>query len=1713
MDGGADHATIFEAFDGRPVPRSWWADLCTALLGLEASIALVDRPILSPLVAHLARHGNTLRTHASSRPVVKRPTQIVDTHPGSATLFSLRDTQVLGLRPLIHIGLCALLDAGVGGRGRPERLLQMVRGALDSNGSELYGVLGAARTIPELLRAADSAASQGSLPVGFAGIWSSWLRDTLLRWMRRDPSRLRLALEPVVLLPQPDDPYIPVLTEPEAPDSALILGNTSTPASTDAESVSTVYRVARAASDSLDRASIGDLLIAAELRLPAPLDEHLCRESVRRAYDLVSTAPDTTESYVALALLLAGGIREIDLGGVVWGGEQAASPHSIDPVVPLLYRRIKLPAHAVRPDEGLSDWLQRTTDVLAWPLPPAVHQLLLMLQGSPREGQAVLPLLGQSPARPYSLHAVIDALVPSAKVGALAPRAALASRIAAKLGSEMAQLAMADTFGVPPVPAYYSAMPEHDLAKVIAQIQSQRFGEPVTAPMGRHHHVGSRLVLTPDAAKQWPRLLRERIKAASRQQDDVLAQWRASRDHLVAALCCATGHRPENALGKIHLGDVIPEYGLILLQDKQVDALRTTRVAATGRLWLSELRRYLDFLIKVAEPEGRAPGGDLAASILRNEMPLFSLSAPDGTVVPMTVGQMREGMPLELRSVDNFYRHRLNQRLLEDNFLKGRVDPELRHAQLGWVVSPAHLHSDLSPRAPVSLATGLGQCIDDILTADGWDLPSDRKTRWTWDGVPLPALVDWDAEFATQQRTQDEALKQVRRQIQEKWKKVEGPVLARMAEAFRTYCPLLQVDLLKKRLVHEIEGGRGVELNADHHGLICDHVRQGDEEPSSGLEAVVARILLYRLVRRARDTGLVLGPIPGRPYLSITTEPSPFVPGLGIAVRHAHWIRDSLEARARTKSERDLAQLTAWSILAFSIYRRIPWAQAATGAAKTAMRAQNRPHVLRVDTRVGEGRMHMVFSGIPATLLARRKRHAPTSPAPTEASLAQWAVTHLSHGLEGAASPLLAAALSAAGQIELSGIERCLVRAGPQTAAERHSRCIARDDGWPVHTVDHLADRTAISAVEPPVTEISASITQGDQRANYLRFVGLLNKHVFARGRAAKAAGASSASDGHRGWRQVLRKRLEELRSGVGAESNLSILIGYTLDHLRYGSEDGNRLSQASLRREITQFAPPLLSLMGGQSLISLQADELLSLYRTILFGKSVEARPYALEELRRFHRFLVRVHACPAVDMAELAGIAGERRAAIEPGLLTGAERRLVFDELRRDEEQETSRPDASPEFLHLARLRQIYFLVLDASGIRPGSAYGLTLGDVHLFDGRGDYVHVRKGTYGEAKTRTSLGFVPLAGSLWGEHRDWLSQWIEGQRQRHLDVWSEIPLFAAHGEQRIRVHDHHLTSRINELLKWATGDRRARCYWLRKTRISERFHSLSWGEGKSARDVYGLLAASGHAWIQTTMESYINDPAPLLLVEDLSAVKSTRPMLIAISGLAASLLDTAWSRAGKGGTIRIATLLDRIEAEVAAPQDEHLVPPPMLRRRKPIRPLHVDQYARARQRTSSQTEAALAAGITLRQAQDLDRAASELFDLRGQAPWQVTNTPLTGHVLMPARKLHGTGPLFALLESAPCTEVTALVQSWARQCFAARQHGPNVIMSVEPAQRPTVQHLIADKESKLQLVHKGDSVLLVEVPGTPPGKGHGSALRWVFSIAWVFSGALAVRC
>ena len=132
----------------------------------------------------------------------------------------------------------------------------------------------------------------------------------------------------------------------------------------------------------------------------------------------------------------------------------------------------------------------------------------------------------------------------------------------------------------------------------------------------------------------------------------------------------------------------------------------------------------------------------------------------------------------------------------------------------------------------------------------------------------------------------------------------------------------------------------------------------------------------------------------------------------------------------------------------------------------------------------------------------------------------------------------------------------------------------------------------------------------------------------------------------------------------------------------------------------------------------------------------------------------------------------------------------------------------------------------------------------------------------YGAAKTDTSLGFIPLDGPHWSERRQWVKNFIEA-RVAALNGRDSLPVFGTLSDPSERVRRHLIERRIGELARWASGERKAEPYWLRKTCIHHRYvRLLRVAPAQHAREIYRVLRQCGHVRIDTALECYLADPA-----------------------------------------------------------------------------------------------------------------------------------------------------------------------------------------------------------------------------------------------------------
>lgn len=1615
---------------------------------------------------------------------------------------------------LVNAALDPARGSGAVERGHIARLSQIIRGALDAGSdADLLALVGGANGIRGLVQHVNKKLERSEgVHVSFVALWKRWLRDRITGWTLEESSRLHHVLDIVApLQPDLDAPALDLWTDgkPDADDqptgSNIALGGEEF----EGLSARAIHDRATALQFLRGRA-YGGLTLSSDHYIPDELIRSMMKAVLRAADSAFAIGMHPrAEQMLALALVSATGLREIDLQDVVWEASGVTGSLFLDPKQPVLSAPLKRPVNAVNPTY-LAGQLRPVAERFDWPIPPSLHIYLrrLVASDAPVAGSPVFPRTAGDGKPRARLWEAISELVPTAQVGAGRIRMALAAKVAHRFGPEVAQLLLRDSLFTSLGPAYYCSVPVGEVSNFLSKLQSDWFGEPIPIPATGDAFLGSRLAMRDGMAREWSTHLKKKAYSAARKKGMALESLRAERDRLAGALCAATGNRPGDSLGVLRLDSVIPEYGLVILQDKQADVLRHTRAAVTGRRWVVALRGYLDLLLELSR------GNDehvvaWAEGVLKSVYPLLSLPEDGAEPTPLDAAALRATMPPELVAVDNFYRHRLNQALQARN-----VDWELRHAQLGWVVSPAFAMADMSPLSPQILAERLGPAIDDILVEDGWYSPNQRVINWSWSGIPMLSLVDWPSRVADYERGHEMATRHLHQQFKLRREKIEPDVLQRLAQAVEACLPMLRVDIEKRTLVTapEYKAHGPVALTPEHYALLRDHVRNGQGERFSAVDGLVAERLIHGLVVNAVRRKVASGPEPIYHHVGFTSQLSPFLPGIGLAVRHTMTIRDRLCEIAARNKERDRAGIVQLSILAYTPYRDSDRSVLLAKAASRVVRGETHPGWVRIPARNREDEVPMVLGGVAAAALARCGNETPTMRPWSPEKFATW----LAAALDGVVSLpqdkstvalMVAETCRVAGLLELDGPGR-LVMDGYPLAAVATDRELAENEGWPVRTRTAEEADAEGAQLTKDVKPIASRQRESFDVALYARLTGSLNF-------ASSIANEGSKSSSRRGRRQRAERELQKLLADVNPASNLGLIVAYVLHRLRFGGKRRKHLKEGTLHKEVTRFARALLSELGKSSLMVLTSEMLEATYLAVLCRKGEDVRADVLEELVKFQQYLEFAHHVPEVSFGRLRTFAGSRVRRADKGTYTQPEVELILAELEGDVEREKQRIDASPEAIRACELRVIMFLILEGSGLRPQSVHGLLLGDLHLFGPDRDFVHVHTtGGYGQAKTSASKGFIPCEGALWGKNRTRVLEWIESEKSKLGDDWWKGPLFGdATGSRRCFALDY-LTSRIHQLGKWVSGSTRAHGYWLRKRRMTQRLREVLDTPAPTARAIFRVLHASGEADILTPLSNYVHDVAVPLRTYLEVAGRPDRAGVLAVTGLRAPPLDMKWhKRRGTTQEFFFGTVLDALGIAFKTAPEGRVTDAPVPSRQKSLLPRHIDRYARALQRLGSRNEAMALCGLSDVQADRLDEGVREMVVRSGSAPWMLEEIRQPAALMPESRHLHGTEKLFGLLDHPPGGWLVRLADAWLRRGHIERLHNSDVVLVLRGAAECDAAKTLLEKTgTRLEFqCTSGDSGVL-RLPAADSAdprrrrNAHGGALRWVLAICYLYS-------
>jgi len=324
MDLLAPDIRQFQRLDRLPVPRYWEAALHYSLSNIFHFLPSEDQKLLANFRAYMGELG----PHDGSdyfNP--KIPTGAHVHHPISVTLLTLNNAERSDtLLRLSAIMVCAALDpANSVGNSRKKltKFAERIRGIIVDPNSPIKLRLAEARSIPQLaqIMELDLAHSEIGIRDDFGRLWTSWLGDVINRWMRDDAANLRLGLESTFLLPALDAPVLPVLAGDliDSDDATEISSYIVDETPADVEEPSARARYSRAKIGLMIRTSDGDLLANPSQELPDSMIVRITAGSINTAESaLRRKSLYEAEQFVALAVMIATGIREIELSDLVW---------------------------------------------------------------------------------------------------------------------------------------------------------------------------------------------------------------------------------------------------------------------------------------------------------------------------------------------------------------------------------------------------------------------------------------------------------------------------------------------------------------------------------------------------------------------------------------------------------------------------------------------------------------------------------------------------------------------------------------------------------------------------------------------------------------------------------------------------------------------------------------------------------------------------------------------------------------------------------------------------------------------------------------------------------------------------------------------------------------------------------------------------------------------------------------------------------------------------------------------------------------------------------------------------------------------------------------------------------------------------------------------------------------------------------------------------
>ena len=886
-------------------------------------------------------------------------------------------------------------------------------------------------------------------------------------------------------------------------------------------------------------------------------------------------------------------------------------------------------------EQATGTFVPRTIHI---PIPPSLAPHLLKQQNADAIGQQVIADLPGPNSRRQSVWA-------TTLFGALARNHVF--------GISMAQHVLGTSHGLDDAPTYYDRIGADTIAHAIASVTHPWFGDKPRPPVEGmpRHCVGS-------ARRRQAKEVRELMRSLQQGFDDetsLCEQVSRMAIHLLHGLVIASAMRINGNMADITLRRISLANGIATLSDKPVPG-QSHRLVAIPQQVVTGLQAYLKLLEVAKETRPGTTLATRAALALNGQGPLFLQAVREDDVRSLTDHDYLASLPRKWAETPNWARHTMNQSL------SGRLPVHLRVAQMGWVANSMSAISELASISAIDALEAVRKAVADAVREMGWQ---PIRTKHGLAQVPV-IPVHW----LNAQRTHRALHRAHTRELQGRIDARLGELAAESKARINAFFDLNRIQLKVKDglLERTTEATDPVVVSRDIHAALRQVVAGGRQQSQQG----AAAMLVYQLMKEARNRGVTSGPLPNKAVADIPRGPGDFIEESPHAVNHVKRLWEHAVASDIAFDTRILL-----TVLIHGGIASVPLAMACMDPrARISELEKDEESVLLVqppeELASGNGRATgtIVFNGSAA--LALRAWHRPRKAAPAiNEARAREETLRLYKGAFGTSIGIdevleeVEAMVRAANALTMPGVIRQVAMGNAYPSFARIERVVAIHSDAPIaQRPEHQTPKRLMSAAtvgqkmgsSPPatyraLTTILRTATPEDMRAGY--------------------AG--------------LKAKVRSLGNGKPVETFGEVMVLFALALLDGGGLVKGVLALDTIRGRIYAVGRRLTRTMPGK--VSLEEPLMWeTAYLRMVATEKEENRPWLVESIRYFHRILCRDYAdIPSIQFGPLFDNVAQHQAEDgHSGFLTDNELQAIVTcsgMLKAQAEAEGSRSDVEEQ------------------------------------------------------------------------------------------------------------------------------------------------------------------------------------------------------------------------------------------------------------------------------------------------------------------------------------------------------------------------------------------------------------------------------------------------